>query len=159
MRPANEDPEARLEAAELAGRVIFAGYDWVHGLEPWATDGTPAGTVLLADIGTGGWDSAPTGFVCIGDGVVFGAQADGLLEGWLWKTEGTPGGTFLADLGDSDEGLRGLARPGRRDGRVRGSTASTFPVPTSPSPRSSGFTDGSASGTAPARAPPRTPTG
>ena len=31
-------------------RVIFAGTDLEHGREPWATDGTAAGTRLLADV-------------------------------------------------------------------------------------------------------------
>ena len=33
----------------VSGRLIFAADDSSHGLEPWSTDGTPAGTRLLKD--------------------------------------------------------------------------------------------------------------
>jgi ELWxxDGT repeat protein len=34
----------------LGGRAVFVADDGVHGREPWVTDGTPAGTHLLADL-------------------------------------------------------------------------------------------------------------
>lgn len=36
--------------APLDGVAVFAANDGVHGREPWVTDGTPAGTRLLADL-------------------------------------------------------------------------------------------------------------
>lgn len=39
----------------VPGGVAFAAVDAVHGLEPWRSDGTEAGTHLVADIAAGTW--------------------------------------------------------------------------------------------------------
>jgi len=36
--------------AEVGGRLVFDAFDHVHGAEPWVSDGTAAGTHLLADL-------------------------------------------------------------------------------------------------------------
>lgn len=41
----------------VGGKTYFYGYDSAHGLEPWRTDGTDAGTILVRDI-LGGSDSS-----------------------------------------------------------------------------------------------------
>ena len=38
----------------LGDKLIFSADDKVHGVEPWVTDGTPAGTVLVKDINLNG---------------------------------------------------------------------------------------------------------
>lgn len=63
------------------------------GIEPWVSDGTPAGTRLLKDINIVG-DSSPSGFLARGSEVFFGA-ADATLGRELWKSDGTPAGTVL----------------------------------------------------------------
>ena len=38
------------KSAQTNGGIVFFVQDQAHGLEPWVTDGTPAGTRLLKDI-------------------------------------------------------------------------------------------------------------
>jgi ELWxxDGT repeat protein len=38
---------------EMNGRLVFSGYDTLHGEELWESDGTAAGTVLIKDINPG----------------------------------------------------------------------------------------------------------
>jgi ELWxxDGT repeat protein len=68
------------------GHAFFFADDGAHGSEPWVTDGTPAGTRLLADTcrGTCG-TSGPA--VALGDTLYFWV---GMA---LWKSDGTPAGT------------------------------------------------------------------
>jgi len=83
---------------ELNGRVIFGANDGKHGHEPWVSDGTEAGTRLLADInddpGSFGGISFPEGFFRFKDRVYFAARHDGnTANRELWVTDGTPDGT------------------------------------------------------------------
>jgi ELWxxDGT repeat protein len=91
----------------LGNRVIFTADDGTTGAEPWVSDGTSGGTILLKDI-RGGPDSS--GFLAdgavLGDTLFFGAD-DGVHGSELWKTDGTPTGTVLVkdiDPGPSDSG-------------------------------------------------------
>ena len=43
-------------------RVLFAANDSTHGMELWASDGTPEGTAMVADIEVGKGDSRPDEF-------------------------------------------------------------------------------------------------
>lgn len=81
------------------GRVVFQATDGAQGLEPWVSDGTAAGTGMIADINPGEAESEPSGFFPLGDGrVVFGAD-DGVHGRELWITDGSAGGTaMVADL-------------------------------------------------------------
>ena len=82
---------------------IFAGFDNLHGLEPWVTDGTAAGTRRLADIFPGPGDgisfdvSTPHGVPGPGGTLLFHAYAPesdvGTGEDEIWSTDGTPAGT------------------------------------------------------------------
>jgi ELWxxDGT repeat protein len=99
------------------GRVLFWADDGVHGLEPWVTDGTAAGTRLVADIqpgpapspGPGPGGPGPSGFVVLGDGRAVFWTSDGTHGLEPWVTDGTAAGTRLvADIwpggGGSDSG-------------------------------------------------------
>lgn len=85
--------------ARLGERVVFAGTDDA-GAEPWITDGTPAGTSMLADIKSAAagsfdyWNQPPAGFTTSGSQVFFFAN-DGEHGAELWRTDGTTAGTSL----------------------------------------------------------------
>jgi ELWxxDGT repeat protein len=87
----NADTEYR---TALGDRVMFAHRDGSHGYEPWITDGTPAGTALLADVMPGLSSSAPQSFTQL-HGELFFAADDGTHGVELWKTDGTGPGTEL----------------------------------------------------------------
>jgi ELWxxDGT repeat protein len=69
----------------VGDRLVFGADDGVAGAEPWVTDGTPAGTVQLADLnGSGGSD--PDQFTSAGSAAVFTARnATGRA---LYRTDG-----------------------------------------------------------------------
>ncbi len=78
-------------------RLLFVATD-SRGVEPWVTDGTPAGTHQVLDIQPGPGSSSPDGLVSAGDRVFFGAD-DGTHGRELWESDGTPEGTrMVADL-------------------------------------------------------------
>ncbi len=79
----------------LGERVVFAGRDLAHGAEPWVSDGTGAGTRLLADLCPGVCDSHPDSLAALAG-----------VPGEIWlranldlprlvRTDGTPAGTAL----------------------------------------------------------------
>jgi len=83
--------------AALGSSAVFLADDGVHGLEPWVSDGTPGGTILLADVAPGSAGSNP-GWVTAVGGHVFFVADDGVHGRELWATDGTPAGTVLLDL-------------------------------------------------------------
>jgi ELWxxDGT repeat protein len=78
----------------LGNRVFFQANDGIHGRELWATDGTPAGTVLVKDINPGAASGSPSELVVLGNLLLF-AATDGPTGTELWRTDGTPAGTVL----------------------------------------------------------------
>lgn len=83
------------------GRVVFAADDGVHGREPWVTDGTAAGTRLLADLGLEPNRTNSSNVRTIVDrfGTAFLVADDGIHGGELWRSDGTAAGTRLvADI-------------------------------------------------------------
>ncbi|HXT19564.1 MAG TPA: ELWxxDGT repeat protein, partial [Thermoanaerobaculia bacterium] len=89
------------EFAALGGRLFLSADDGVHGVELWSTDGTAAGTALVADLVAGSAPSTPDAFHPFGAAVLFRAGNPG-LDTTLWRSDGTPGGTF--PLGDAAHG-------------------------------------------------------
>ncbi|HYO67541.1 MAG TPA: ELWxxDGT repeat protein [Archangium sp.] len=93
IHPSQELP-GRLTAA--GGTVYFAADDGVHGTEPWKSDGTAAGTVLLRDVLPGSENSGAgiLPFVPVGNqGAVAFTASDGVSGQELWTSDGTPEGT------------------------------------------------------------------
>ncbi|MBV8781433.1 MAG: hypothetical protein JO353_08560, partial [Phycisphaerae bacterium] len=80
--------------------LFFTATDSTHGRELWASDGTPAGTQLVADINPGSTDSQIAGITSLGWGVVFSAN-DGIDGSELWCSDGTAAGTTM--LGTSNQ--------------------------------------------------------
>jgi ELWxxDGT repeat protein len=77
-------------------RVILGADDGIHGLEPWISDGTEAGTVLLANLSPGIDDSAPVPLGIVNGRLLFwaGGDLDGFGSWTLYATDGTSDGTF-----------------------------------------------------------------
>jgi ELWxxDGT repeat protein len=70
----------------IDGMLYFAASD-ERGVEPWRSDGTPEGTVRLADVAPlhgGLGDSGPAGFIQLGPDVLFAAD-DGAHGRELWS--------------------------------------------------------------------------
>ena len=63
-------------------RLYFIVEDPVHGLEVWASDGTPEGTGIVVDLEPGVAGSAPKGLKVQGNSLVFRAQTS--LDGTAW---------------------------------------------------------------------------
>lgn len=86
-----------LAAAPLAGSsIVFAGVDAEHGVEPWISNGSPAGTRLLADLQVDNLrGSTPNSFAAAGGRAFFFAE-DGVHGNELWVSDGTEEGTQLA---------------------------------------------------------------
>ena len=86
--------------AALGDRLLLARPDTAHGNELWASDGTPAGTALLADLCPGRCSSFPHGFVPFAGALLFSTGYpydfnDDSLPPALWRTDGTAQGTVL----------------------------------------------------------------
>jgi len=76
------------------GRDYFSADDGTHGYELWLTDGTAAGTRLVADVAAGAASSSPYVLGAVGANVLFEAD-DGVHGLELWRTDGTARGTSL----------------------------------------------------------------
>ena len=74
-------------------RVIFAARDADHGAELWTSDGTAAGTRLLADLCPGPCDAAPADFTALAGRIWFRVTLDGIDH--LARTDGTADGTAI----------------------------------------------------------------
>ncbi|MCL6434297.1 MAG: tandem-95 repeat protein [Leptolyngbyaceae cyanobacterium HOT.MB2.61] len=71
--------------------VYFAANDGSNGTEVWRSDGTEAGTVLVADIHTAlGSGSTPSNFRAVGNNLFFSAN-NGISGTELWKIDLTTG--------------------------------------------------------------------
>jgi ELWxxDGT repeat protein len=90
---------ALADAAVLGDLLLFAGNDDLpgappgsHGYELWRTDGTVAGTFMLAELIPGAEPQAasPSNFRVFGSVVLFDDTA-----GNMWRTDGTAAGTFV----------------------------------------------------------------
>ena len=110
--PSEYGPNAFMDGfVASAGTVYFGASDGIHGFEPWRSDGTAAGTRLVADVCPGSCASQPHGFAVVGRNVFFLAD-DGFHGPELWKSDGTAAGTALVkDLLAAGEigSLHGLA--------------------------------------------------
>jgi ELWxxDGT repeat protein len=91
---ASAAPLAFSDFAEAGGKLYFGAEDGTHGNELWVTDGTEAGTHMVADINPGAAGSEPyylAGF----DGEVFFAATTASHGRELWKSDGTEAGTVM----------------------------------------------------------------
>lgn len=97
------------------GVLTFTGAVAYSSLEPWRTDGTPAGTYMIKNVGYDTWTQQPDWMTNV-NGTVFFASTSAAHTGpnsayqlmpdtpaALWKTDGTSAGTSkLADVAPSN---------------------------------------------------------
>jgi len=88
------------ELTNVNGRVFFRADDGIHGPELWTSDGTAAGTMMVADINP---DASPgtaaPALLRAMNGRVFFTTSDGVNGTELWVSDGTSLGTMmLADV-------------------------------------------------------------
>jgi ELWxxDGT repeat protein len=76
------------------GCLYFTADDGARGVELWKTDGTLAGTTLVADINPGPGSSFPGNVVVLAGKMVFTAD-NGTVGQEIWATDGTTAGTSL----------------------------------------------------------------
>jgi ELWxxDGT repeat protein len=91
--PGRQDHRRRVWT-DAQGLLYFAAGDGVHGMELWRSDGTAAGTFLVADIRPGPEGSDPQELTVFNGRVFFRAD-DGASGPALWQSDGTPAGTRL----------------------------------------------------------------
>jgi uncharacterized repeat protein (TIGR01451 family) len=87
------------EFAQANGLLFFSTDDGIHGREMWRSDGTEAGTFLLADACPGICTDDPFFLTALGDSVYF------VVGGRLWKSDGSRAGTLPVPLGLGVSGL------------------------------------------------------
>lgn len=80
--------------ADRSGTLFFGARDDSSGEELWKSDGTEAGTSLVADVNPGPSSSKPYEITALGDQVLFGADS-GEGRPKLWSSDGTEAGTSL----------------------------------------------------------------
>ncbi len=86
------------DAVVWNGVMYFSATETASGNELWRSDGTAAGTWLVADINAGTSSSSPE-FLTVFDGELYFAATDGIHGVELWKTDGTgPGTVRLSDI-------------------------------------------------------------
>jgi ELWxxDGT repeat protein len=71
------------------GKLLFAANDGAHGDELWETDGTTAGSVLVADINPGPQGSDPQNLIDV-NGTLFFTASDGTHGEQLWAVPAAP---------------------------------------------------------------------
>ncbi|WP_116125446.1 ELWxxDGT repeat protein [Lewinella sp. IMCC34183] len=111
------------EALRVGEHVYFAANDGVHGTELWRTDGTAAGTALVADLRPGAEFSDPAELYATADYLYFRARGEAGTEVYALALDGSDtvtrrtdinpgaGGSMPYDFLATPAGLYFLAQP------------------------------------------------
>ncbi len=95
-------------ASSPNGTALFSADDGIHGRELWRTDGTAAGTTLLADLLPGPAGSAPEALEVI-DGIVYFVAYDAGERWEIWRSDGSAAGTRRLVTSQPASDARGAA--------------------------------------------------
>lgn len=105
------------DLTEVNGRVFFSAFGSnASGRELWVSDGTAAGTKLVAEINPSG-GSSPQGLVNV-NGTLYFSAIDGVTGRELWSSDGTAAGTKL--VADTLSGPNDGIAPGTFGANVGG---------------------------------------
>jgi ELWxxDGT repeat protein len=84
------------ELTNVNGTLFFVASDATHGRELWRSDGTDAGTVLVADIVPGANGSLPSQLTNV-NGTLFFTISSAANGFDLWRSDGTAAGTVAVE--------------------------------------------------------------
>jgi ELWxxDGT repeat protein len=79
-------------AVAVGNSLFFVANDRASGAELWKSEGTGAGTVLVADVNAGATGSSPQQLTNV-NGTLFFTADNGVNGRELWKSDGTSAGT------------------------------------------------------------------
>jgi len=82
----------------IRGHVYFRADDGVHGSELWRSDGSEAGTTLVADLSPGSSSSAPSSFTSFAGRVFFAASSPATGREVWFTNERHDGARLLKDI-------------------------------------------------------------
>jgi ELWxxDGT repeat protein len=100
-------------------RAVFTADDGATGRELWVTDGTAAGTRIVADLEPGRGGSDAYNFAAFGEGRVVFSAATAATGREAWVTDGTAAGTrLLQDIGPGGSGSDPWGFAPLQDGRM-----------------------------------------
>jgi ELWxxDGT repeat protein len=86
--PRSSNPASLLKAG---AQIFFTADDRIHGTELWRSDGTAAGTSMVADLVPGAAGSSPGLLRTFGTRMLFGTFTG--IDNGVWSSDGTAAGT------------------------------------------------------------------
>jgi ELWxxDGT repeat protein len=115
LYPGPQGSGAPFNWVNLNGILLFTANDGIHGREWWRSDGTPEGTYIIKDISPGERsiirNDPYNKFSVTVKNLIYFTADDGQHGTELWRSDGTPEGTFMVKdiiLGEGHSYPKGL---------------------------------------------------